>query len=79
MTDAPTARLTPEDVAEVRDEQPRWWSYGENTWGVCPHCGRERLMLCEDNEGYKRIVCEECSWEPAKNDYCNEILADDRD
>lgn len=46
-----------------------WWEYGDYTGDTCPNCNRVRLMKCEDNEGFDRIICEKCNWEPAKNTY----------
>lgn len=56
------------------DISKRWWVYGNYTGEVCPNCKRERLMTCEDLEKCERVICEKCSWEPAKNDYCYEAL-----
>jgi hypothetical protein len=56
-------------MAEIDPDKHHWWSYGNYTGEDCPHCGRRRLMLCEDNQGNERIICEKCNWEPAINDY----------
>lgn len=56
------------------DPDFHWWAFGDYTGDSCPKCGRERLMKCEDLEKRERIICEKCSWEPAKNDWCYEAL-----
>lgn len=68
------SRLKGKRVAQ-RDPDFHWWAYGNYTrQQLCPHCGRERLMECEDNDGRSRIICEKCNWEPAVSDYCYEAL-----
>lgn len=59
----------------IEDPENRWWVYGNYTGGTCQNCKRERLMSCEDNDGKERVLCEKCTWEPAKNDYCYEALS----
>jgi hypothetical protein len=54
--------------------ETHWWAYGNYTGDACPNCQRERLMKCEDDEKHERVICEKCSWEPAKNDYCYDAL-----
>lgn len=51
-----------------------WSAYGEYTGDACPHCGRQRLMKCEDDEKRERVICEKCHWEPATGDYCYEAI-----
>jgi len=55
------------------DPKKRWWAYGNYVAGVCPACGRERLMEATDLAGKDRIICEKCNWEPAANEYCRDI------
>ena len=58
----------------MTDPDHHWWAYGDYTKGDCPNCGRERLLSCTDNAGNDRIICEKCSWEPSKSDYCYDAL-----
>jgi hypothetical protein len=57
-------------------EEPerRWWAYGDYVAGECPMCHRERMMVCEDNAGQPRVICEKCAWEPDANGYCVEAI-----
>lgn len=58
----------------AKDANERWWQYGEYTGDDCPKCNRTRLMECVDADGNERVICEKCSWEPKRDDYCYEAI-----
>lgn len=53
----------------MRDDENRWWAYGEYTGDRCKNCGRERVVRSQDPSGKQRDICEKCRWDQAANDY----------
>jgi hypothetical protein len=52
-------------------QQPNWWNWGNYNGQSCVKCGRERMLVSEDNSGLERVFCDSCFWEPAANEYLN--------
>ncbi len=45
---------------------------GNYTGDDCPNCGRQRVMICDDDEKRR---CEKCSWCVEDKDYDYEFLS----
>ncbi len=56
--------MTPAEVADESERERIAWA-GDYDGTVCPNCGRERMLKC--NNGKRR--CEKCNWDPDAHTY----------